>query len=224
MKPLISFFRKIFKLDNWVLFTLKLESIFPKLIPLLSNQYGSSPDRFTSGFLLFLNWIFPLRSILLTLWFNGILRFKSEIKFPYFIAKLLVIKLFWSQTKFKESEFISSRKPEVFNFILFKEKPPLQIVWFEILSNLKFDLNFPLLNKNCLFPILYSDESSLSPFEKTSNFKKSLFSFLLNLNINLPLSSKFDFIFPINCLSADLYIRSPLILVSTPISLNLKVE
>jgi len=71
---------------------------------------------------------------------------------------------------------------------------------------------------------LYSDESSLSPFEKTSNFKKSLFSFLLNLNINLPLSSKFDFIFPIICLSADLYIRSPLILVSTPISLNLKVE
>ena len=82
MKPLISFFRKILKLDNCVLFILKLESTFPKLIPLLSNQYGIFPDNLISGFRLLTYPILPLSFMLLEVLFNGIFRLKFEVKVP----------------------------------------------------------------------------------------------------------------------------------------------
>ena len=82
IKPLILSLRKIFKLDNWVLLRIKLELIFPKFIPLLSNQYGMLPDNCISGFKLSKYPRLPFKFILLIFLFKGTLRLKSEIKVP----------------------------------------------------------------------------------------------------------------------------------------------
>jgi len=61
---------------------LKLVSISPKLIPLLSNQKGILPDNLISGFRLLMYPILPIRLILLELLLNGTLRLKFEVKVP----------------------------------------------------------------------------------------------------------------------------------------------